>query len=70
MPNVFSARAGFDVNASHLFPYGVLATITLIEGVAGVVGAKACTECEVGLPFCSVALSGVGSAPKWLEQKP
>lgn len=51
--NVFSARAKFDLDTSCIFPYGVLATITLIEG------AKACTGYEVGLPFCSVALSGM-----------
>ena len=34
--NVFSARAKFDLDTSYTFPYSVLATITLIEGVAGV----------------------------------
>ena len=34
--NVFSARAKLDLDTSYTFPYGVLATITLIEGVAGV----------------------------------
>ena len=72
VPSVFGVRAGFDADASHVFPHGVLATITLIEGVAGDGGARACTGCEVGLPLCSLAvatLSGVESAPTLLERK-
>ena len=73
VPNIFGVRAGFDVDTSHVFPQGVLATITLIWGVAGLVGARAYTRCEVGFLLCSVAvtaLSGSGSAPKFLEQVP
>ena len=29
--NAFGRRAGFDIYASHLFPQGVLAAITLVE---------------------------------------
>ena len=33
---VFGVRAGFDVDTSHVFPQGVLTTVTLAGGVAGV----------------------------------
>ena len=65
MPNAFGGRAGI-VYACHIFPQGVLASMTLVVGVAADGEAKACTGCEVGLPLCSVAvttLSGAGSAP-------
>ena len=42
VPSVFAVRAGFDVDASQVFPHGVLATITLTEGVAAVRGATDC----------------------------
>ena len=42
VPSVFAVRAGFDVDASQVFPHGVLATITLMEGVAAVRGATDC----------------------------
>ena len=42
VPSVFGVRAGFDVDASQVFPHGVLATITLTEGVAAVRGARGC----------------------------
>lgn len=71
LPNVFGARAGFDADASHLFPQDVLAAVNLIVGVVDVGGARACTGCEVRLALCSVAvtvLSEVGSALTLLEQ--
>ena len=46
---VLDVRAGFDVDTSHVFPQSVLATITLIGGVVGVGGSKACAGCEAGL---------------------
>ena len=58
-------RNGFDVDTSHAFPQDVLASITLIESVPSVGGAKAWAGCEVRLPLCSIAvasLSGAGSA--------
>lgn len=64
--NVFGARVGFDMDFSHIFPQGVLATITLIGVVIGVGISKACAECEARLPLCSVdvaVLSGSWSAP-------
>ena len=69
MPSAFNGRAGFDVDASHIFPQGVLAAVTLVGPVAGDGGAKVCAGCEVGL-LCSLAvttLSGAGFAPKLLE---
>ena len=38
MPSIFDVRAGFNVDASHIFPQCVLATITLIIGVMPCVG--------------------------------
>ena len=71
--NIFGVRAGFDLDATHIFPQGVLVTITLIGGVVAVRGSKGCTRCEAGLPFWSVAvtaLSGMWSVPQLLEIKP
>ena len=73
VPNAFGGRAGFGVDASHIFPQGVLAAIILAGGGAVDRGARAEDRCEAGLPLCSVAktaLSGVRSNPKLLEQKP
>ena len=35
VPNAFGRRVGFDLVASHIFPQGVLAAITLVVGGAG-----------------------------------
>ena len=73
MPNAPGVRDGFDVDTSHVFPHHVLATTTLVGGVAFDGGARVCAGCEAGFPLCSVAittLSGAGSAPKLLEWKP
>ena len=70
--NDIGVRVGFDMDASHVVSQGVLSTITLIGGVAGVRGAGVCSGSQEGLPLWSVAfatLSGVGSAPKLLEWK-
>lgn len=66
MSNAFDGRAGFDVDASHIFPQGVLAAIIFVGVEAGGAGARAGAGCEVGLPLCSVALDallGMGSGP-------
>ena len=55
--NVFGIRAGFDMDTDHVFPQGMLASITLTVDVVGVGRPKACTVCEVGLPFCSMAVA-------------
>ena len=73
MTNSFGWGAGFDVDESHVLPQHLLAAITLVGGGARDGEARAGTQCESGLPFCSVdvtALSGVGSETKLLEQKP
>ena len=73
VPSAFGGRAGFDMDASHLFPQGVLAAITLLGGGAGDEGVRGGAWCEAGLSLCSVAittLSGVGSGPKMLKRKP
>ena len=66
-------RAGFDVDASHVFPQGIMATVTLVRGGAGDGGARAVAGCETRLLLCSVAVTGlssVGSDPKLVKQKP
>lgn len=64
VPSIFGVRAEFDVDASQVFPHGVLATVTLMEGVAAARGARDCAGCQPGLPLCS--LSGVEFAPTLL----
>ena len=71
MPSAFGERTGFDMDESHIFPQGVLAAITLVVGESIDGGARAVTECEVGLRLCSVAittLSGAGSIPSCLSR--
>ena len=61
--NVFGVRAVFNVDTSHIFLQGLLATITLIESMASIGGAKSCAGWEVGFLLCSVsatALPGLG----------
>ena len=41
VPRAFDGRAGFDVDANHIFPQGVLAAISLVEVRAGDGGARA-----------------------------
>ena len=36
--NVFGVRPGYDMDTSHVFPHGVLVTITFIVGVLCVEG--------------------------------
>lgn len=69
VPSISGVRAGFDVDASRVFPHGVLATVTLMEGVAAARGARDCAGCEPGLPLCSLSVaapSGVEFAPTLL----
>ena len=69
--SVFGMRADFGMDASHVFPQGVLAVITLIGDVVGVVVSRACTGYFVGPPLCSIAdatLSGWGVLPScWIR---
>ena len=71
VPNAFGGMAGLEVDASHIFPWGVLAVIMLLGHWTRNGGAD--TKYEVELPLYSVAttaLSWGGSEPKLLEQKP
>ena len=73
VPSAFDGGARFEVDANRILPQSVLAAITLVESGAGEGGARTGAGCEMGHPFCSAAvtdLSGVGSDPKLLEQKP
>ena len=73
VPIGFGGRArSVVVSMGHIFPWDVLAAITLVGGGAEVGEARARTRCEQGLLFCSItvsALSGVGLGLKVLEQK-
>lgn len=44
VPSASGGRVEFDVNASHIFPQGVLATLTLVGVVAGEGRARARTR--------------------------
>ena len=69
MFNAFGGRAGFDVDASHVFPQNVLAAITLVSGGAG---DRAGLGCEARILLWSVAITalpGTGSDPMLLQQK-
>lgn len=60
------------MDASYVFPQGVLATIILVGGGAGDGRDRAGLSCEVEIVLCSVAvtaISSVGSDPKLLEQE-
>ena len=46
VPSAFVGRGGFDVDPSHLFSQGVLATLSLLRVVAGAGGTRASAECE------------------------
>ena len=72
-PVPFGGRAGYNRDASHVFPQGVLTAIILVGGGAGNGGVRAAARFKAIIPLCSVAistLSGAGSDPKLLEQKP
>ena len=45
------------MDASHIFPQGVLVSITFVGGGARDWGVRAGARCEVGLPLCSVAIT-------------
>ena len=65
--NVFGERAGFDMDANHILPQGVLAAITLIRHVVGVGVSKACVGCEVGLPLCFMAVTALSEVEGALQ---
>ena len=56
LPSHCFGRAGFDMNTSHIFPHGMLTSITLVEGVPGDEAARTSARCEAGLPLCSVSV--------------
>ena len=53
----FGGKARFDMNTSHMFPQGVLASITIGGEGAGDSGPRAGSRCEEGLPLCSVTVT-------------
>lgn len=73
VPDTFGRGAGFDMEASHIFPQGVLEIVTLVGVGTGHRGARGRTGSEAILPLYSVtvtALPGMGSDTKFLKQKP
>ena len=72
VPSAFGGRARFDMDASHVFPKGVLAAIMVRVG-AGNVGVRARVGYEVELPLCSVVITtllGQGLIPScWIRPK-
>ena len=69
---VFGARAGFSLDASHVFYQSVLLIFPLIGDKVGVVVSRVHDGYEAGLPLCSMAvtaLSGEGSAPQLVKYK-
>ena len=68
--SAFGERAGFDIDASYIFPQSVLAAIILVGGGAGDGGVRNGARCEPGLILCSVAITTllwVGMGSKFLE---
>lgn len=73
MPSASGGKAGFDVDARHVFPQGVPAVTALVGGGTEDGGSRAGASFELGVSLYSVAiniLSGVRSVPRLLEQKP
>ena len=72
LPMAFGGRAGFDVNASHVFLQGVSASTPLVGDLTHEGGARAYARCEVALPFCSLAICALSKlrSPKLPERKP
>ena len=71
LPVTFGGRAGSDVNASHVFLQGVLASIPLVGDMTHEGGARASARCEEHI-LCSVAISALAElrSPKLPEWKP
>ena len=49
--SIFGVRAGFGVDASHVFPQSVLPLSPLIRSMIGVVVSRACTGFWAGILF-------------------
>lgn len=56
-PSTFRGRADFDVDDCHIFPQGMLTTISIVVSDTGDGLARAGIRCEAGLPLCSVTIS-------------
>ena len=70
---VSGMRTRYDVDASRVFSQCMLVHIILVWVVAGVEVTRACAWCEVGLHFCSVAvtdLSQMGPSLKLMDRHP
>ena len=50
--NIFCVRAGFGMDASHIFPQSMLAFTSLIGGVIIIVVSGPCTGCEASSLLC------------------
>ena len=60
--NAFGGRAACDLDKNHIFPWGVLATITMVGDGARDAWTRAGAGCEVGHTLFSVAII----APLWV----
>ena len=60
VPIASGGGAGFDVDTSQVFDHSALVAITLVVSGAGDGVARA--NAELGLPFCSVAISTLSGA--------
>lgn len=56
------ARAVFGMNVYHLFLHCMLAVISLIGCLNGVVMTRACPDYRAGPPLCSVVASALSGA--------
>ena len=69
VPSDFRVRPGSEMSMSHVFPQGVLATITLVGGGTGAREAGARAMCEPWHLFCSV-VNTIPWEQKLLGEKP
>ena len=72
VPSTFDGRTGFDVDANHIFPQGVLAALTLVGCGAGNGGTRAAQGVRwdfLSAQWLSPPCQGQGLI-KLLEQKP
>lgn len=59
MCDAFDGRAGFELGAEHVFPWGVLVAITLVGGGVRGAGTRAGTVCVEELPLCATVTTAL-----------
>ena len=68
--SVFGVKAGFGMDAGHIFPQSVLTIFPLIEDMVGVVISRACDGHEAALPLSVTALSRWSLLPSFWRRSP